>query len=459
MLTGRNGAAIAAAWHVPDASHAVTWLLHGLQHRGSDGAGIASANGESVFLFRHAGMLSETMSESRLAALPGDLAIGQVRMASADDHGADSLQPVMVRAHQGSFAIASTGLLTNGITLRRRMEEDGLIFQGGSDAEIIAHLIQVSPGRMKEKIETACQMLKGAYTFLIVTKNTMYAVVSPDQVQTLYFARLGEGYVFASETSGFGMFEVEDVTAIAPGQMIILGKNGFEKRQMQLGKSHWCAMEPVYYAREDSQFSCQSIHKYRHRFGQLLAQNEPNEADIVIGVPDTASSAASAFARALDLPYEIGLIKNRYLGSTSLSSMARQREEGMRVRLNAISSIVRGKRIFLIDDSMQKGRTASNLCDMLHAAGAKEIHLRIAAPRITHSCLYGIEYIEPDDLCANHYDDAQLAELYGADSVRFLDLEAFESALPKGACRACMNGDYPIALHDFESLSNKEGIQ
>lgn len=451
MKSEQNSAGIAAAWHVEDASSVVYYLLHGLQHRGSDGAGIASADGQSVVVYKRNGMLAESFDARRLEELPGDLALGQVRMATPSDNGIENLQPVIVRAHQGSFAVASTGMSLNAPGLRDHMESEGLIFQGTSDAEIIAHLIQVSAGKMVEKVETACRMLKGPYAFIIMTKNTMYAALSRIAVQALYYAKYKDGYLFASETSAFGMFDIEDLQAVEPGQLIILGKRGFEKRQMDIGSRHPCSMEAVYYSREDSLFQNASVHKQRQKLGERLAREETGRADIVIGVPDTAMASAAAFARALKLPYELGLIKNRYVGSTFVKPIKEQKEDKIKVRLNAISSIVKNKRVFLVDDSIQKGSTAKALCRMLKEAGAKEVHLRIASPLIVKSCLFGTEYIEQSQLAASEYSIEEMAELFGADSLRFLSRQDFEEALGEECCTVCMGGRAFCSLYDYES--------
>lgn len=452
LTSPQNSTGIAGAWHVADASSTVYYLLHGLQHRGSDGAGIAAADGANVLVYKHAGMLAEIFNADRLASLPGDLAIGQVRTATTSDISSENLQPVMVRAHQGSFAVVSTGMVLNAPSLRRHMEAEGLIFQGTSDAEIIAHLIQVSEGKMVDKVETAAHLLKGSFAFIVMTKNTMYAVLSRQAVQSLYFAKLGDGVLFSQETSGFGLFDVEDITPIEPGQMIILGKEGFKTRQIDIGSAHPCSMECVYYSREDSLFNGQSIHKIRQALGIGLAKDETMTADMVIGVPDTAMAAASAFARTLKVPYELGLIKNRYVGSTFVRPAREQKEQSIKVRLNAISSIVKGKSIFLVDDSLQKGATAAHLCRMLKEAGAKEVHLRIASPKILYSCIFGTEYIEAKDLAARNYDENELCELFEADSLRFLDPERFEEALGESACKACMSGNYFTNGLDYEQL-------
>ena len=451
MKSPQNSAGIAAAWHVDQASSTVYYLLHGLQHRGSDGAGIAAANGHSVSVYKRPGMLAESFNPQKLEQLEGNLALGQVRMAAPNDISTENLQPIMVRAHQGSFAIASTGMILNAPSLRKNMEEDGLIFQGTSDAEIIAHLIQVSPGKMVQKIETATQMLKGSYTFIIMTKNTMYAVVSRLAAQSLYYTPYQDGYLFESETSAFGMFDAPSPVAIAPGQMIILGKDGFSTRQMDVGTRRTCSMEAVYYSREDSLFEGSSVHKQRQKLGKALARGEEVQADLVIGVPDTALTAASMFARELGLPYELGLIKNRYVGSTFVRPIKEQKEREIKVRLNTISSIVKGKSVFLVDDSIQKGATAGHLCRMLKEAGAAQVHLRIASPRIIDTCYYGTEYLEQKELAAANYSIQEMCELFDADSLRFLSQDDFEEALGETCCFSCMNGTPICRLYDYEN--------
>lgn len=448
----QNGCALAAAWNYEKASQDVYFLLHAMQHKGSDGAGIAASDGHEIRLCKRLGMLSESLPLERLEELTGSAAIGQVRMACPDDIRYENLQPIMVRAHQGNFALVSCGMISNADSLRRRMEKEGLIFQGTSDAEIIAHLIQVSQGTLQEKIEKACQILKGPYVFVLMTKNTMYAIVSCQQVHPLFLAETRQGYLMASETCAFSMFGAEHVESLEAGSMVIFRKEGITRRQMDFGNAYPCSMECVYYGREDSLYAGSSIHKLRQKAGELLARDEDVEADIVIGVPDTANAAAAAFARAIHKPLELGLIKNRYIGSTFITPTREQRDSGMRVRLNAISSIVKGKRIYLVDDSIQKGSTAKRICQLLKEAGAKEVHIRIASPKIKNPCVYGVEYIEKDQLSAGMYTTEEMKELFDADSLRFLKTEDFESLLPVRSCMACMDGMYPIDTRDYKPL-------
>ncbi len=440
QLIVQNTSGIAGIVHPGSepAASLVYYMLHSIQHRGSDGCGIASANGDRIFNEKGLGMLSEVIRPDVLSDLPGFQAIGQVRMKSPDDRQEENLQPVNVRAHQGPFALVCSGMLTNGEELRAAMMEKGLIFQGTSDAEILAHLIQASEGRLTERIEKTVSLIAGSIVFLVMTKNTMYAYRSQDGIRSLYAARTESGgFAFCSESAGFGLLDTGTVRQVEPGELIILGKDGYQSRKVQPGTQSGCAMETVYYSRPDSDFNGQSVYEIRKKAGEKLAEQESVDADVVIGVPDTALSAAAAFARKLKKPYEMGLIKNRYIGSTFVRPTKAQRDAGLRVRLNAISSIVRNKRVYLIDDSIQKGDTAARLCQLLKEAGAREVHLRIASPMIRSSCFHGTEFIPENELAARSYLPAEMAQLFQADSLRFLTLEEFQSILPGSACQEC----------------------
>lgn len=435
--------ALGAIYHMNDAARALYYVLHSLQHRGQDAAGMACTDGERVVCEKNNGMLSEIFQEGVLAELNGCSALGHVRLASAQDRDLENVQPIVVRAHQGHFAIAATGTIQNAAALRDAMEADGLIFQGVSDAELIAHLIQFYPGHLFEKIMQACSKLEGSYTFVVMTKNTMYAMRSPDGIHPLWIAQSGASTVVASESAAFTMLDIDSMREVRPGELIRLGLEGAQSFETGDGEpARPCAMEYVYYARPDSMLENRNVHAVREDCGILLAEEETVDADIVVGVPDTAMSAAAAFARALNKPYEIGLIKNRYIGSTYIRPSAQQREQGIRTRLNAISSIVRGKRVYLVDDSLVKGFTAKRLCQLMKEAGASEVHLRIASPRIAHPCVYGYEEARAGQLAAARYTDEEMCQLFGADSIRFLDEDAFRLCVGPASCMACMNGRY-----------------
>lgn len=338
-------AGIAGLFNVPHAAADCALLLHGLQHRGQDGVGIAVTDGETLRCYKRRGLLSELLKAEPVQESPGTAAIGQVRLRLEQDRMDENLQPVMVRAYQGHFAIVSTGMIENAAALRESMENQGLIFQGLSDAEVIAHLIQRESGHLFEKITRACRQMQGSWTFLLMTKSTLYAMRSVEGARSLFVADVPSapgGKAFATESGALSILGAEHIRELEPGELLRFGK-GSEGRWLLpadgpcLGP---CAMEYVYFSRPDSVLSGRGVLGARKAFGRALAQGETETADMVIGVPDTAIDAAAAFARELNIPYETGLIKNRYIGSTFIRPTRMQREQGMRVRLNAISSVV-----------------------------------------------------------------------------------------------------------------------
>ena len=435
-MSRENGSGLAGLFHVEEAAAKMQLALHAIQHRGEDASGLAVADGQGIACEKNLGLAAEALKEA--GRLAGNSAVGHVANEMKGETGLENVQPIMVRAHQGAFAVVCCGTISNADELRQGMESDGLIFQGTSSAELIAHLVQLAPGHLHEKIAQAAQAVEGSYAFLLLTKNTMYAMRSRDGIQPLSLARLEGGYAFATENAAFSLLGAEDAREVAPGELIRLGKENeleswTDRISVPVGM---CAMEYVYYARPDSTLEGHNVYQARQQAGARLAEKETMQADIVIGVPDTAMPAAAAFAAKVGLPYEIGLIKNRYIGSTFIRPSAEQREKGMRVRLNAISPVVRGRRVFLVDDSLEKGLTARRLSQLLKEAGAKEVHLRIASPRIVKACPWGRDDVEEAELAAAEYTDEQLCELLDLDSLRFLESEEFEQCVPAG-CRAC----------------------
>ena len=439
-------AGIAGLFHVPEAAGDCALLLHGLQHRGQDGVGIAVTDGSSLTCFKRRGLLSELLKEEPVQETPGTAAIGQVRLRLEEDRMDENLQPVMVRAYQGHFAIVSTGMIENAGELRDEMEQQGLIFQGLSDAELIAHLIQREQGHLFEKITRACAQMRGSWTFLLMTKSTMYAMRSQEGARSLFVADVPDtagGKAFATESGALSILGAQNIRELQPGELMRFGKGESRCWQMPAVREAIgpCAMEFVYFSRLDSGMSQLGVLTARKAFGRALAISETETADMVIGVPDTAIDAAAAFARELQIPYETGLIKNRYIGSTFIRPTRMQREQGMRVRLNAISSVVAGKDVFLVDDSIVRGSTAARICQLLREAGARKIHFRVASPVICETCTKGAESSRRQDLAGAKWTEEELREKIRADSVRFLTREEFSRALGIRACQACFRHD------------------
>lgn len=447
----QDSSGIVGLFHVEQAAQSIYLAMHAIQHRGQDGVGIAISDGKSVVCKKGLGLLSENLKQSSLDSLQGNIAVGQLRMATQNDSQLENVQPIMVRSHQRYFAVVSSGMITNAVSLRTKLEDDGLIFQGTSDSELLAHLIQLNPGSFEEKIKKACLMMTGAYTFMVITKDSLYIARDPHGIRSLSIAKVGSGYCVSSETCSFEILGGEFIREVKPGELLCLSDEGIHSVEIDYSKDKKvCALEYVYYSRPDSVHNGLTVHEVRKKCGYYLAKEEDVKADIVVGVPDSALSAAASFSQTLNVPYEIGLIKNRYIGSTFIRPTQQQRMQGMRVRLNAISSVVKNKRVYLVDDSVVKGFTSRRICQLLKEAGAKEVHLRIASPMLKYPCLYGSDSTCQKDLSAYNYTLDEMKQLFQVDSLRFLSVSDFKKCIPATSCLACCTGEYPEDLQDYK---------
>ena len=421
----QDSSGIVGLFNVEQAAQNIYLAMHAIQHRGQDGVGLAVSDGENVVCKKGLGLLSENLKQDTLNSLEGDIAIGQLRMATKNDSQLENVQPIMVRSHQRYFAVVSSGMITNAI--------------------------QLNPGSFEEKIAKACRMMSGAYTFMVITKDNLYVVRDPHGIRSLYIAKVDEGYCISSETCSFPILGGEFVREVNPGELICFSRESMKSSQIvEETETKACALEYVYYSRPDSVHNGLTVHEVRKQCGYYLAKEENVEADIVVGVPDSALSAAASFARTLNVPYETGLIKNRYIGSTFIRPTEQQRMQGMRVRLNAISSVVKDKRVYLVDDSVVKGFTSRRICQLLKEAGAKEVHLRIASPMLKYPCLYGADSTAQKDLAAFNYTVDEMEQLFQVDSLRFLSVEDFKKCVPETSCLACCTGEYPEDLQDYK---------
>lgn len=452
----QDSSGIVGLFNVAQAAQSMYYALHAMQHRGQDGCGLAVSDGNILSIQKGLGLLAENLTSDVLSAMEGSLGVGQVRMATKGDAQLENVQPIMVRAHQGHFSIVTNGMITNALTLRNELEKQGLIFQGTSDAELIAHLIQLAPGNFNEKIDGVCKQLKGSYAFLIATKDCLFAARDPHGIRPLFLAKCQNGYALSSETCSFGILGAQLIREINPGEIIRIDDAGLQEIATMNAASHVCSMEYVYFSRVDSVIEQNNVHAIRKACGKALAKQETVHADIVVGVPDSAISAATSFAHELKIPYETGLIKNRYIGSTFIRPTQQQRMQGLRVRLNAISSVVKGKKVFLVDDCIVKGSTAKRIAQLLKEAGATEVHLRIASPMMKYPCLYGNDHRCQGELVAYHYTCEEMEELFHVDSLRFLDIEEYKQCVPQNSCMACFDGVYPEDLADFKDCVKGE---
>jgi len=449
---------------VPDAANLVYYGLHALQHRGQEGCGIVACGDDQVLRrFRGEGLVHEVFDEQRVAGLPGSMAIGHVRYSTTGGGGLDNVQPFLFHHITGDFALAHNGNLVNSEQLRNYLEDRGSLFQSSSDSEILAHLIRKDTKEHHRPrilaIKEALNMIEGAFAFLIMTKNRLYVCRDKHGLRPLSLGSLGGGYVVSSETCGLDAVGAKFIRDIEPGEILCIDHHGLRSSSYSDFRHHYmCAMEYIYFSRPDSNIEGVNVHSFRKLTGRYLFEEAPVDADIVVGVPDSSLSAATGYAEASGLPCEMGLLKNKYVARTFIQPSQALREKGVRMKLSAIASVVEGKRIVLIDDSVVRGTTSRRIVKMLREAGATEVHLRIASPPITSPCFYGVDMSTYEELICAHKSLDQVREILGVDSLAFLSPEALYKAGKRSElCLACFSGDYPTYLYQRIEEANKDG--
>ena len=448
---------------VPDAASLAYYGLHALQHRGQEGAGIVSVDDGVFRRIKGEGLVTEVFEEEALRTLMGDMAIGHVRYSTTGGGGIENVQPFLFRHNSGDFALAHNGNIVNSARLRTYLENKGSLFQSSSDSEILAHLIKKETRNHTRPriyaIIDALNMLEGAFAFLVMTANRIYACRDKYGLRPLSIGRLGDGYVVSSETCAFEVMGAEFVRDVEPGEIVTIDRHGLRSTDYSMYKRHeMCAMEYIYFARPDSDIEGCNVHAFRKETGRLLYEESHVEADIVVGVPDSSLSAAMGYAEASGLPYEMGLIKNKYIGRTFIQPSQELREKGVRMKLSPVRSLVRGRRVILIDDSVVRGTTSRRIVAMLREAGATEVHLRIASPPIKNPCFYGVDTSTYEELLCARKELGEVRALIGCDTLAFLSQEAlFRAGGRSELCLACFTGRYPTALYQSIEEANKDG--
>lgn len=457
---------IFGVWGHPDAAQLTYYGLHSLQHRGQEGAGIVVNNGNQLKGYKGLGLITEVFNNGQLHELEGEAAIGHVRYATAGGGGYENVQPLQFNSSTGSLALAHNGNIVNANLLKRQLEEHGSIFQTTSDTEVMAHLIKqngILP--LRDRIKSALNMIKGAYAFLIMTEKELYVALDPNGFRPLALGKFGDAYVVASETCAFDVVGATYVRDIHPGELLIISDEGIETDVFTMNTKHAiCSMEYIYFARPDSNVEGINVHTARKNMGKVLAKEAEIEADVVTGVPDSSISAAIGYAEASGIPYELGLIKNRYVGRTFIQPSQSLREQGVKMKLSAVRGIVEGKRVVMVDDSIVRGTTSRRIVQMLRDAGAVEVHVRIAAPPIKNPCFYGIDTSTREELIAANHSIEEVRELIGADSLAFISEEGLVKAIGRdypgescGQCMACFNGKYPTEIMEEQELAHIRG--
>ena len=446
---------------VEHASSLLYYGLHTMQHRGQEGCGMVCVNDEGKMKrHRGLGLVSEVFNEQKIASLEGSLGMGHVLYTGAASRSVDNVQPLYFHHTSGDFALAHNGNVVNAQQLTEALERCGSLFHSHSDAELLAHLIKKDnpeEPRIFSIIE-ALNKMEGAYAFLIMTKNRLYACRDRYGFHPLSIGRLGDGYVVSSETCVFDTIGAEFVRDIAPGEIVTIDKKGIRSSfYTECRHCKMCAMEYIYFARPDSDIEGCNVHAYRKESGRRLFKEAPADADIVVGVPDSSLSAAQGYSEESGLPYEMGLIKNKYVGRTFIQPSQKLREKGVRMKLSPVRSIVNGKRVVLVDDSIVRGTTSRRIVDMLRLAGAKEVHVRIASPTMTHPCFYGVDTSTLEELMLARMSVEEACKTIGADSLAFLSYESTLRSAPgrTDMCLACFDGKYPTPLFKSIEEANK----
>lgn len=439
---------------VKNAASIIYYGLHSLQHRGQEGAGIVTfdADGEA-YRHRGLGLVTEVFDADRIASLKGEMGIGNVRYANVKKGGSDNLQPFFFHHHSGNFAIADEGTLVNSRQIVRYLEDRGSLFQSAMDSEILGHLIKKDSNKPRiYQIMEALNMMEGSFAFLIMTKNRIYAARDKYGFKPLSIGKLGDGYVVSSETCAFDIVGATFVRDIEPGEIVTIDHHGLRSNRFsQFQRRKMCAMDYIYLARPDSDIEGCNVHAYRMESGRRLYREAPCDADIVIGVPDSSLSAAMGYAQESGIPYELGLVKSKYVGRTFIQPTQEMRERGVRMKLSAVRSIVDGKRVVMVDDSIVRGTTSLKIVKLLRQAGATEVHVRIASPRMTNPCFYGVDTSTKEELLCNDRSTEEACRMIGADSLGFLSPTSTIAASGRSdMCLACFTGEYPTALYKNE---------
>jgi amidophosphoribosyltransferase len=422
--------------------------LYALQHRGQESAGIATCEGGHITTLRELGLVSQVFDEEKLRALEGDMAIGHVRYSTTGGGAWENSQPVW-RDDGRELALAHNGNLTNAVELYGELRERGLSFRGTSDSEIIAALLSASEARyVEDAVAEAMPRLEGAYSTVVMTKHAVVAFRDPAGVRPLSLGRIGDRYVVASESCAFDIIGAEMMREVAPGELVSLTERGIEVRQVVEGpRPAMCVFEHIYFSRPDTRLEGRVLQQVRGRMGELLWDEAPVEADLVISVPDSGNPAASGFARASGIPQDDGLIKNRYVARTFIQPGQELRKRGLRMKFNPLPEIVAAKRVVVVDDSIVRGNTTRQIVGMLRDAGAREVHLRISAPPIRHPCHYGIDMSTREEMIAHGRSVSEVAAELGADSLAYLSMASVYEAIggdAEGHCDACFTGSYPL---------------
>jgi len=461
----RDECGVVAIYAHPEAEKVAYLGLHALQHRGQESAGIVTSDGMTLHMHKAMGLVADIFQESVLAKLPGTLGIGHTRYSTAGDSALLNAQPIMVQSNKGRMALAHNGNLVNAQDIRHRLEGQGSIFQTNSDTEVIMHLIALSKEQtLPEAIADALRRVEGAFSLVMISPDRIFAARDPRGFRPLAMGRIPaqgsekqDTIVFASETCAFDLIGAVFERDVKPGELIVVGPEGITSRLYTpaLAQSS-CIFEHVYFSRPDSLVFGRAVQQSREELGRQLAREAPAEADIVVPVPDSGVTAAMGYAAESGIPFRFGLIRNHYVGRTFIEPRQSVRDFGVKLKINPVRSLLEGKRVVLIDDSIVRGTTSRKIVRMVRSAGAKEVHLRISCPPTISPCFYGVDTPSKKELIGANKSVEEIREFIGADSLAYLSLPGLKKACGDGEktsyCTACYTGVYPTSWVDVEEI-------
>lgn len=451
----KDECAVVGVFNCPDAANIAYYSLFSMQHRGQEASGISSADSNRIYTIKNSGLVTQVFEQQELAKLKGFAAIGHNRYSTAGGDSIFDAQPVFARYDLGEMSVVHNGNLTNAKQLRNELIANGAIFQSFMDTEILIHLIaKSSRSRLRERIVDAILQIKGAYCFVFLSRSKMFAIRDPFGFRPLSLGSIKNsdgsvGYIVASESCAFDLINADFIRDIEPGEMLVFERNKEPQSFELMTKTpHPCVFEHIYFARPDSKVFGQTVYSVRKAMGMELAKEKPIDADIVIPVPDSGVAAALGYAQESNIPFELGIIRNHYVGRTFIEPSQRMRELKVRLKLNPIREVIANKRLVVIDDSIVRGTTSRQIVRILRDAGAKEIHMRISSPPTTHPCFYGVDTPSKDELISSKMNIDEICNYIEANSLAYLSLEGLRRSLkcPSSEyyCQACFDGNYII---------------
>ncbi|MCP4482253.1 MAG: amidophosphoribosyltransferase [bacterium] len=435
-----------------DASQMVYLGLYSLQHRGQESAGIAVSNRDRICNFRRMGLVSDIFKPKVIKKLTGSIAIGHVRYSTSGFSIERNAQPFSVFYDKGPIAVSHNGNISNAFKVRQDLEKEGAIFQTMLDSEIIVHLLAKQQGNdLAQNLINSLNQLQGAYSFLVMTEDKLIAARDPWGFRPLCLGKLGGSYVVSSETCAFDLIGAKYLREVEPGELVVISDEGLKSYDINKAeKSQYCIFEHIYFARPDSVVFGKSVQAVRKKLGRELAKEFPADVDIVIPVPDSGNYAAYGYAEQSGIPFEMGFVRNHYVGRTFIKPNQSDRSFAVKVKLNPVKDIIKGKRIVVVDDSIVRATTSKLRVDALREAGAKEVHLRISAPPITNSCFFGIDTPEKNRLIAANNTVEEIQAFLGVDSLGYISIEGLNLAVGDvdKFCLACFTGEYPLPVEE-----------